>query len=563
MLNTKTRSTIPEIVAKLIQYGGKIQPDGSVVVFRRTFNEETGPAEGEQRVLEARYVGTKQSSGVLIYKITNPETGESREFNVRDKFDSFGAAIGKLKSQMSEYWMRDLESNPLSSDPSRNAQRIRDTSGIEGSIRRLRLGNFRNVLRDKKASLSNFKILTAEEEAQLLLSGRDMRLAGGAEEWAIVQQRGIGSVTEAIDAGEIPAATSLFQQYLLNIPDTKKAHDTAKKVLRSLMENKFPNMDKRKLESILSDMSDKVDSALPKVGQIIRPHVDREGTPVSEGSIVSWVNNVGEISVGAVEELLSYTNPNGGSSTYSDYAMVTFKDTESPIEMTTKNMKVMPNGSIGDITDFASWLKEDELKIERAEARGFTVDPETGDVLDRGTKIDAIEFPEDANLFAANTIKKPVKDLKVGDAIYDDEGNLYGKIEKVKAGVVDGVEKIGVKLEGKNRPLFFDPEEEANIEKPRISAKPETPSGPATAEAERAKALGLYSTNRGKPSTKKVSRNPDRLDPEINTNIKGSKTKKAIKPTAEAKATKDEVLSIGWCRTKVLQQHPPISRPRC
>jgi len=547
LLNTKTRSTNSETISKLIQFGGKIQPDGSVVMFRRMFDEETGPAEGQQRILEARYVGSGATSGVLYYKITNPATNESREYRVRDTFDSFGALVNKLNSQMDTYWQRDLIANPLSNNPADNAERIRDYSGIEGSIRSLRKANFRNLLRDRKASITNMKMLTDEEHAQLLLSGRDMRLAGGAEEWHKAQLKGVESVTDAIDRGEIPAAASLFQQYLLDLPNTRRARDTAKRVLRDMVESKFPDMDKRKMESILSDMSDKVDSALPKPGLVVRPHVDRNGTPVTEGSIVSWTNNVGEKAVGSVSELISFDNPNGGQYSYADYALVFFRGINEPVPLNTGNMTVLPNGTLEDRTAYSPWVKNDDLKIERALARGFTYDPETGKFFDKGTEVDSIDFPEDSNLFTTNTIKKPVKDLKVGDAIYDDEGNLYGKIEKVKAGIVDGVEKIGVKLEGNNRPLFFNPEEETNIEKPRgfAQARPEVPAGPATAEAERAKALGLYATDRGKPSAKKISRNPDRIDPEINTNIRGSKNKKAIKPTDEARATKDEVLSIG------------------
>jgi hypothetical protein len=547
LLNTKTRSTNSETTSKLIQFGGKIQPDGSVVMFRRMFDEETGPAEGQQRILEARYVGSGATSGVLYYKVTDPATNESREYRVRDTFDSFGALVNKLNSQMDTYWQRDLVANPLSNNPADNAERIRDYSGIEGSIRSLRKANFKNLLRDRKASITNMKMLTDEEHAQLLLSGRDMRLAGGAEEWHKAQLKGVESVTDAIDRGEITAAASLFQQYLLDLPNTRRARDTAKRVLRDMVENKFPDMDKRKMESILSDMSDKVDSALPKPGLVVRPHVDRNGTPVTEGSIVSWTNNVGEKAVGSVSELISFDNPNGGQYSYADYALVFFRGIDEPVPLNTGNMTVLPNGTLEDRTSYSPWVKNDDLKIERALARGFTYDPETGKFFDKGTEVDSIDFPEDSNLFATNTIKKPVKDLKIGDAIYDDEGNLYGKIEKVKAGIVDGVEKIGVKLEGNNRPLFFNPEEETNIEKPRgfAQARPEVPAGPATAEAERAKALGLYATNRGKPSAKKISRNPDRIDPEINTNIRGSKNKKAIKPTAEARATKDEVLSIG------------------
>jgi superfamily I DNA/RNA helicase len=548
LLNTKTKSTNSEIVAKLIQFGGKIQPDGSVPIFRRRFYEETGPAEGQERILEARYVGSKATRSILYYKITDPSGEvETREFRVRDVFDSFGALINKLNSQMDTYWQRDIIANPPSSDPADNAERIRDYSGIEGSIRNLRKANFRNLLRDRKASITNMRMLTDAEHAQLLLSGRDMRLAGGAEDWQKVQLKGIDSVTDAIEAGEIAAAASLFQQYLLNIPDTKQAQDTAKKVLRNMVENRFPNMDKRKMESILSDMNDKVDSALPKTGLVVRPHADKNGAPVSAGSIVTWTNNVGEKAVGVVDQLLSYDNPNGGQYSYADYALVLFKGIDKPVPLTTGNMTVLPNGTLEDRTSYSPWIKNEDLKIERALARGFTYDPETGKFFDKGTEVDAIDFPEDNNLFAETTVKKPVKDLKVGDAIYDDEGNLYGKVEKVKAGVVNGEDKIGVKLEGNNKPLFFDPEEDTNVEKPRGSAAPKSdvPAGPATPEAERAKALGLNSTDGGKSSTKRISKNPDKLDPDTNSNIRGSKTLKAIKPTDEARAAKEEVLSIG------------------
>lgn len=547
LLNTKTRSTTSEIIKKLIDFGGKIQPDGSVVMFRRNFDEQTGPAEGEQRILEARWVATKANSGVLIYKVIDPKDGSSREFRVRDTFDSFGAAINKLKSQMDTYWMRDVVANPMSKDAADNAERIRDYSGIEGSIRNLRKANFQNLLRDRKSSITNMKMLTAEEDAQLLLSGRDMRLAGGAEEWHKVQLKGIASVTDAIEAGEYAGAASLFQQYLLNIPDTKSAHDTAKKVLRDMVQRKFPNMDKRKMEAILSDMGDKVDSALPKNGLVIRPHVDRNGTPVTAGTVVSWNNNVEGKAVGVVDQLVSYENPNGGQKTYSDYALVRFKGKKKAIPLTTQNMTVVPDGSSDDLTPYAPWVKNDDLKIERHKERGFTYDFETGEFKDKGAVVDALEFPTENNLFATQMVKKPVKDLKPGDAIYDDEGTLYGKVEKIKIGKVNGEDKIGVKLEGNNKPLFFDLEEETNIEQPKgyTGPKSEVTSGPATPEAERAKALSLHPTDGGKPAKKKISKNPNKLDPEINSNIRGSKSKKAIKPTAEAKAIKDEVLSIG------------------
>ena len=548
---TKTKGDILGMLTKLMEFGGKVQRDGSVVMFRRMFDEETGPAAGKQRILEVRAVGNRSASASVIWKVTDPETNTViGEFYDRDTSDSFQALLGIMRKKLDSGFMRDLQANPMSENPARNFERIRDTSGIEGSIRYFRKGNFNNILRNKKESTSNLKLQTPEEHAMLQLNGRDLRLNGSAEKWFIANNKGVESVFDAIDRNNMQAAAALFQQYLLNIPDTKKAHDVAKNVLRQGMRRKFPDMDARKLESILDDMSDKVDSALPKPGTVIRPHVDRNGAPVVEGSIVRWENNVGEFVQGKVVELIGYENPDGGAYTYADYALVIFDGRKKPVNLNTQNMEVLPDASEDDITPYLPWVEKDDLKIERAKFYGYTYDPRTGLITDKGGTVidrtsDMLDLP--VNKFSTNTVKKPVKDLQPGDAIYDDEGNLYGKVKQVKVGKnKEGQEVVGVRLEDNDKPLFFDPEEDANVEAPKGAnnlPKSETP-GPLTPAAEKAKALGLNFTTGGKPSKKKISRNPNKLDPEINSKIRGSK-RVAIKPTPEARAIKDEILDIG------------------
>lgn len=557
MLKIKTKSDVDEIIPKLLQFGGKINKDGSVTIFNNSFEEKAGPEKGKKVNLEIRWSGNKATSGTISYIITDPETGEKQEFWDYSPTHSFNKILTQTQRRLNTYWLRDPETLPSNQNP--------DTyGGIYGAINALRTGftqttsrkgagGLARLLEDKKASDTNVKIRTPLEHITIAMNGRDTRLNNSLKNWATKQRKEVKSVFDALASNDNVAAIQALREYINNIPNTPAAQTAVRDYLTAAVKRQLPDVSPNKLNGMLDDIFDNIDSSDPlPVGAAIKPHLSKNNVLIEPGMKVRWTNNVGEQVVGQVRNLVGYDNPDGGRRTYADFVDVEFDGKDNAVRLNSKNMSVVDDAT--PLTGYANWVREDDLKAMRAEMRGWEYRPEEGKYYDGDSVVDVDEDLErdqdDYDITSDDTVQKSISSVEVGDILYDEEGNLYGKVraikrktrtaDKAKGYIVSFVEEDG------QDDLFFTDDEQVNVPRPKtveVAPKKEVTTSRADI-AKAAAALNLAPGSDGSPSGKKIATNPKEDNPETNTAIKGS-GKKAIKPTQEAEETLAEVERLG------------------
>jgi hypothetical protein len=552
MLKIKTKSTAGDAIKALIQFGGKINPDSSVTLYNKTTEETSGPRKGSKVNLEMRWTPNKATSGTHSYIVTDLETGEKKEYWDRSITQSFNRILTSGKRRLDTYWLRDPETLPSNQNP--------DTyGGIHGAVNALRTGftqasarkgagGLARLLEDKTASDTNILIRTPLEHVTMAMNGRDSRLNNSKDNWHTFQKTGVVSIFDAIEQNDIPAAIGALREYVNNIPNTPEAEKAVKDYLRSAAKRQLPDMSPNKLNAMLDDAFDTISSSDPiPTNGTIRPHLSRNGVLLQPGQKVRWRNNTGGEVIGEVDMLVPYDNPDGGRRTYADFVEVSFKDREGSVRLNTKNMSVVDDDA--EVTGYQPWLREQDLAQERAELREWTYDPETNKYYDKGVEVKDIKTWASSGPGYASSItdsaKKSIKDVSVGDVLYDDSGNLYGKVSAIKSGTSNKVKGYKVSFEPQdNQPdMFFPGSEDVNIPKPKEAAsRTTTTSNSEIASA--ARDLGLGSSADGTSSGKKISTHPATENPDTNTAIKGT-SRKAIKPTDEANEILDKQLAIG------------------
>lgn len=565
MSKIKTSSSVDDSIKKLIDFGGRINPDGSVTLHSKTTEETAGPRKGSKVNLEIRWTPNKATSGTHSYIVTDLETGEKQEYWDRSITHSFNRILTSGKRRLDTYWLRDPATLPSNQNP--------DTyGGVHGAVNALRTGftkasarkgagGLARLLEDKTASDTNILIRTPLEHVTMAMNGRDSRLNNSKDIWHTIQKNGFASIFDAIEANNVPAAISALREYVNNIPNTPGAEKAVKDYLRSAVKRQLPDMSPNKLNAMLDDAFDTISSSDPiPTNGLVRPHLSRNGVLLKPGQKVRWKNNTGDEVVGTVDSLVPYDNPDGGRRTYADFVEVNFKDREGPVRLNSKNMSVVDDAT--EVTGYQPWVREQDLAQERAELRNWTYDPETNKYYDKGVEVKNIKTWASSGPDYAESItesaKKSIKDVGAGDVLYDDSGNLYGKVSAITSGF--GKDDSGNRVKGykvsfepqDNQPdMFFPNSENVNIPKPKeVGPRTTTTSKPEIAAA--AKELGLAPSADGASSGKQISTHPTIEDPDTNTSIKGS-SKKAIKPTDEANEILDKQLALGeqaWNETE-------------
>lgn len=561
--------------------GSMVAPDGSVIVYRRTKTEKYGPAAGEDRTLEIRVMEGKDGTFTLITKITNPYTEESQEYYHYKDYHSLASLVGNRTKQsasierlLSYYFDRDENEFPFpGTTPKDRADWAKMYGGVEGSVAYLRRGDYETILEDPSSDDTQLKLRTPIEHAILALNGRDRRFNKSTAAWWTQMRKEKASLFQALESGDTQAATAIFRSYINGVPDTNAAKDTVKRVMSSAIDALYPNPnDARAKKAFISKIADEIDQELDPTGSPVKPHLSRNGRVVEKGNYVRWTNNEGETVVGRVSDLLGADNPNGGKYFYSDFAYVTFndRDEKNPVLLNTKNMEVVDGEPA--LSDYKSWIREDDLKLRRYEEAGFTFDPETGifydadgNPVDRlsgdeygdedggdgedGTDEDAGDEtpePEEEDTQTPEpetpTVEpKDIKDLAEGDKVFDDNDELVGTVKSKKPAKYKG--NPGYVVEFEDGKKSFYPEGES-VRSESDFTKQTTPS----ALKKRAARLGLSVTSGGsKPSTKKTIpvRKISKSSDEGAVVIDGSRGKFGVSPTPEAIEAKDEMLAIG------------------
>jgi hypothetical protein len=562
MLKVRTSSDATDSIKKLIDFGAKINPDGSVTLHRAITEEPAGPRAGSKVALEMRWTPNKATSGTHSYVITDLETGEKEEYWDYSPTHSFNRILTGGKRRLDTYWNADPSTLPSNLNPE-------TYGGVYGAVNRLRTGFIKGsarkgagglarLLEDKTASDTNVKLRTPLEHVTIAMNGRDSRLNNSKFNFHTIQRKGIDSVFDAIEVGEIDAAVGAIREYINNIPNTPDAQRVVKDYLRATVKRRLPDMSTNKLNAMLDDAFDIIDSSDPiPTTSVVKPHLSKNGVLLQPGQQVRWSNNIKGDAVGTVESLVPYDNPDGGRRTYADFVEVSFKGREGTVRLNSKNMSVVEDDV--ESTEYQPWLRELDLALERAEVRGWTYDPMTNKFYDKGVEVkDLVAFagPATYPLTISSSIKKPIKDVNVGDILYDEDKNLYGKVAGITSGFgrdADGNRIKGFKVSFEpqdNQPnIFFPASEQLNLPKPKEAAKPTTSNPDLAAQAAD---LGLAPSADGTSSGKSISTHPTTDNPDTNTPIKAS-SRKAIKPTDEANDILDRQLALGeqaWNETE-------------
>lgn len=384
----KASSSPKEVKQALLEYyrDAVVANDGSVVVYRQTKEEEYGPAAGQIRSLEVRVQETLDNRFLVITKVTDPETGESKEYihyNPRNSFASIvGEGTGKnrgVEHLLDRYLDRDLETYPFEAENAANPDKAaRLYGGIEGGISALRKGNVDRII--DGADDTTLKLRTLEEHAAIILHGRDQTLNTTARNWQWSRRGALPSIYDAWEKNDKEGTALIFSHLANSVPNTPEARDAVFKYLEESLKAKFPKGGKRELNQILKQIKSRLESGSPNYETPQLTHLDRDGNQVTPGSKVAWTNNVGETVIGVVQRLLKINNPDrrGGKFVYDDYAIVEFDGKPDGVRLNTNNM-VLTGGAM---TKYARWVREKDLMIERAPIRGWRYDPDTDTIVD-------------------------------------------------------------------------------------------------------------------------------------------------------------------------------------
>ena len=558
-----------------------IKPNGEVVAYRGTHIEEYGPAEGESRQLEVSVMDNRDSSLSIIVRLTNPVTGETKEYIHYKPHHSFKSVVGAADTESAGIqrllanFFRDPIADPFTSKRSKAAQLRKRFGGIEGFIAKSRSGNLQKILSDPSETDTNWKLRTPEEHARIALGGRSRILNMSLKNWWTQSRKERPSIFNALEDNDTEFAQGILTTYINSIPDTDENRKIVENYLTESIKKKFPEVKGNLLSSLLSVSLSSVKSQLPRTGQANIPHMTGDGIYLQPGDYVQWTSNVpGESPVvGKVVYLQRAENPDDGNYTYSDVAQVIFKPKnpdkkELPKRLNTKNMKFFASAAdvekdpkIKDsLTEYTGWLKRDLLKISTAEEAGFTVNMKDGTIRDADNNVvDVLDsFRTRSNVLTRRDISegpktsstKAVTDLEAGETLVDTEsGAGIGVVKEIKSGTLpDGREITVVFLEDGSDKKYLSSDQvtvesdasEAATTPEKVAPVDKTPKSDAAREAA---ALGIGTPPDQAPK-KVISKNKSK-DETAMVQIKGEADRKAIKPTQEAREAKDVLVASG------------------
>ena len=443
-----------DIKAKLLEYypDSGIASDGSIVVHRKTYKEENGPAKGQDVTVQIKVKETDDNKMMLIFDVNVDGRDEQYiHYSPRNSFASLVGVGGKsqqsrgIENILNKYIERPDEEFDLAANPEKERRLY---GGAYGGIRRLRKANAEKIAEAGKGD-TDLKLRTPEEHALIMLSGRNQQL--NTDDNLFWQQRRgeVPSFYKAFNDGDQEAAARIFASYVGTLPNTREQKERAYAFMENSMREKFPNANEEQMAAFLSSVKRRLtsgrgtDSSRPMV-----THVDRDNKQLAVGDIVEWSNNEGEVSRGRITALRAVENPNDGKYTFSDYAEVEFKGKKLPEALNTNNMKLSDDQN-SELGEFAHWIREEDLALRR-----FAKRPDIG-------------YDSKYNVFYRKADNKIVKDF---------EGRTQGELDEIETELA----KFNTEEERDKDLPDFDPEE---VEpKETIPYKPSEPVSDNTKE---------------------------------------------------------------------------------
>jgi len=538
----------------------KVMEDGGIVVRRFTKKETTGPSAGKTVMFEMIVRRTPENKFIIAVRTTDMDTEESKEYWHYDQKDSYSALAGGKRNGIEE-----LLDNYFENTTYRNDKEARIYGGVEGAVKQLR--------KDPKAR----KLRTAEEHVSDILTGRERKLNPSLDQWWRQQNREIKSLYEAFESKDSKEAGRRFGELVGGIPDNEESRAAAKQILADSINKMYPKANKKRVASFLDIVNNAVDERVSERGEYKIPHVSEDGiSPVEPGMIVRWTNNEGQQVVGRVVGLKKAERSKNKEFVYGDYAYVKFEGSNQQQTLNTNNMEIVDAKT--ELTEYAPWVRNSDLKIARAKEAGHTYDPELEAIIDKNgnvleylneekrpepDELDDLNDPEwdtdndedndgesdieetdetgegdptpepEPELEPEATTKK-AEELAVGETLFDENGEKLGEITSVRSATSKKVGRV-IAVEytdsnGDTKRLAYSPEEDVSSGKPSLKQK----------VAKTASGLGLGVKTGELAPSKTISKNTV-----ADTPIRGKKQEKAIKPTDEAREVKNQVVELG------------------
>jgi len=363
-----------DMKAKLLEFypDSRIASDGSIVVHRKTYKDEEGPAKGKDVTVQIKVKETDDKKMMLVFDVDID--GREEQYIHYSPRNSFAALVGVggkaqqsrgIENLLNKYIERPDEEFDLADNPEKERRLY---GGAYGGIKRLRKANAENIAETGKND-TDLKLRTPEEHALIMLSGRNQQL--NTDDNLFWQQRRgeVPSFYKAFDEGDQEAAARLFASYVGTLPNTPEQKERAYAFMENSMREKFPNANEEQMSAFLSSVKSRIsggrgtDASRPMV-----THVDRDNKQLAVGDIVEWTNNEGQVSRGRITALRAVENPNDGKYTFSDYAEVEFKGKKLPEALNTNNMKLSDDQS-SELGEYSHWIREEDLALRRLAKR--------------------------------------------------------------------------------------------------------------------------------------------------------------------------------------------------
>lgn len=289
------------------------------------------------------------------------------------------------------------------------------------------------------------KMADAEKTALTIANGRSQVLHQDARNYGRVAKSKIQSTWDAIgqlfneNASEHVADEIYLrlEKIMGSVPSTDLAHQKVLKALRAEYKNRFGSIDNPVAHSTVTALF--TNASLRAKGKSFNKQKDagfranpyasaNRHTPLEEGMVVEYENNVGEISTVKVSSKhVNFSVAAGKNNDVFDFGdYVTIVDSEG----TTRTLSSLELRILKDqntpLSVYKPGLKNDELTNFRINS-GELSPRDSGNKLDVPGKKDVISKPQADPGFTG-----VVDDLIPGDDIYDQDGNRIGEITAVQ-----------------------------------------------------------------------------------------------------------------------------------
>jgi hypothetical protein len=587
--------TVSQMIDALLQLNpdAKVRPDGSIVWYRVSNYEEPETSKdfaGDKVDFELRIVPSQSGTLRVVAalrdsnapkKLVETPNGQFVEddeytqlFNHYSPHKSLDSVLGVVDNPLAKtksagverlldmFFDRNFGKIPAPGKSLKQRQQyIRYYGGIQGSLKRLRTGKLSSILNDKAFDDTKFVFRTPEEEAIIILNGRDQRhnlsTSRNGENFRRVMRKEMPSLYDALDQKDSLAAFQALLGYVESIPDTNAAKEVARSVVKRSVQEKFPYLDKNELEHLLARIDHSINrQVLPAAGTKVIPHRYVSGEISQVGDVVRWGNNQKEYCYGRVVQKLQAERDDSGNYGYGNYVYVSFPGIDNPIKLSTFHLtKASPDQ---EPTSGRRTVKLGQRVVERSLSEGDSVNFDTGEIISgkTGEPIPNIGFDPDFIDFGAIDFTKyaeqiiggpkatketPITDVNPGDTLWDPNGGRMGTIKGVRTGTAkNGNRVVQVTFSDGSKVTFPATDKVLSSSPPGPKqAEPLTPLG----ETARDLGLGIDPTTGAASRTLAIHKTAD-LNDDNTSPVKDSQFR-AVKPTDEAREAKNDIVGVG------------------